>query len=134
MVSREAVYAALTKEDGYAQAWAKGKKSKVDGVPDHMVSRKTGFPFSEIEWVNFAELYLDEAKKGHANFVPDTRAITIRLLKAASMLIAAIQTSATEQDLADIAGVSRTKFPTMTGGLATFKAMVAADATAEDKA
>lgn len=127
-VTRQQVYDALTAEDNYAKAWSKGNQSKVDGVPDHMVRHETGIPFSEAEWVIFAEKYLAEMKLAYANFVPDNRALTSRLLKAASMLIAAIQTNAVdEQELKDIAGVSSTKYPVLTGGLAQFKALTEAN-------
>jgi hypothetical protein len=131
-VSREKIYEALTVEDNYARDWSKGKKSKVEGVPDHMVSRRTGLPFSEMDWLTFAELYLNEAKSGTANFVPDIRAIHVRLLKAASMIIAAIQTQSTEEELASYAGHSRTEFPVMTGGLKKFKEIQAANDKAVD--
>jgi hypothetical protein len=131
-VSRQQIYDALTTEDNYARAWSKGKKSKVEGVEDHMVSRRTGLPFSEMDWVTFAELYLNEAKTGTANFVPDIRAIHVRLLKAASMIIAAIQTQSTPEELASYAGHSRTEFPVMGGGLKTFKEMQAKNPTTGD--
>lgn len=123
MTKREEVYAALTREDEYAKGWSKGKKSAVEGIPDHFVTRngvRAGLPYSEIEWINFAEKYIQEVKEAHANFVPDRRALQIRILKAASMLVAALQTSSTEQDLLDIAGKSSTDFPTMRGGLKNF--------------
>ena len=98
----------MTKEDNYAKAWSKGKQSKVEGVEDHMVRRDTGIPFSEAEWILFAEKYTNEAKVAYANFVPDSRALSSRLLKAASMLIAALQTNvADQQELDDIAGYVR---------------------------
>jgi hypothetical protein len=121
VVPRTAIYDAITKEDQYAQGWAKGKRS-VDGtVPDHLVSRQTGQPFSSMEWVIFAEKYLNEAKTAYANFLPDMNVVNIRLLKAASLLVSALQCSASQQDLDKIAGVSSTGFPIQHGGLSAFK-------------
>jgi hypothetical protein len=131
-VTRQQVYDALTTEDNYARDWSKGKKSKVEGVEDHMVSRRTGMPYSEMDWLTFAELYINEAKTGTANFVPDMRAIHVRLLKAASMIIAAIQTQSTPEELASYAGHSRTEFPVMSGGLKKFKEIQAANDKAVD--
>jgi hypothetical protein len=131
-VSRQLVYDALTAENEYARDWSKGKKSKVEGVEDHMVSGRTGMPYSEMDWLTFAELYINEAKTGTANFVSDMRAIHVRLLKAASMIIAAIQTNSTPEELASYAGHSRTEFPVMGGGLKAFKEMQAKDPTAVD--
>ena len=119
--TRQAVYDALTREDDYAKAWSKGKQSKVEGVEDHMVSRKHGHPFSMADWFDFHDLYIDEARYGYANYVPDEKPLLIRALKAASMLIAYLQTNATEADLQAIAGKSRTEFPVNTGGLKQFK-------------
>lgn len=121
MVTREAIYDFLNKEDEYAKAWAKGKESKIPGVEAHMVSRRTGMPFTEMEWLTFAELYLGEAKQGYANYVPDIRAVHIRLLKAASLLIAAVQVNSTPEELESMSGKSRTDFPVLRGGLKEFK-------------
>jgi hypothetical protein len=121
LINRNRVYEMLTKEDDSASAWGKGKESKVPGVPSHLVSRQTGLPFSAMEWVTFAELYLNEAKTAYANYCLDLRTIRIRLLKAASMLVAALQVNGEESDLEDIAGVSRTTFPINNGGLKQFK-------------
>lgn len=122
-VTREQVYQALTIEDNYAKGWGVGKESKVEGIEPHLVSRRTGLPFTEMEWLTFVDLYLNEAKQGYANYVPDIRAVQIRLLKAASLLVSALQTSCTPEQLATIAGTSRTDFPTYKGGLKEFKAM-----------
>jgi len=122
MVTREEIYAALTAEDNYAKAWSKGKESAVPGVEPHMVSRRNGQPFTEMEWLTFAELYLNEAKQGYANYVPDIRAVHIRLLKAANLLISALQVNVKDIDaLNSMAGKSRTDFPVLRGGLKEFK-------------
>jgi hypothetical protein len=120
-VPRTAVYNAITLEDNYAQAWSKGRKSIDGSVPDHMVSRQTGHAFSQMEWIIFAEKYLAEAKTAYANFLPDMNVVNIRLLKAASLLVSALQCSATQSDLDKIAGVSSTTFPIQHGGLSAFK-------------
>jgi len=127
---RELVYEMLTKENNYAQGWAKDKESKSPVFPDHTVNRTTGQPFSMMDWVVFAEKYIDEAKLAYGNYCPDLRTIRIRLLKAASLLTTALQVHGEETDLDDIAGVSSSKFPIQHGGLQTFKDAKAAGAAA----
>lgn len=124
MLTRAEVYAMLTKEDQYAQGWGKGKapNETAKAFPGHVVSRTTGDPFSECELVTFAEKYLAEFKMAEANYCPDRRATRIRLLKAASLLVTALQVHGSVDDLADIAGVSSSKFPIIAGGLSAFKA------------
>lgn len=117
-MEREKVYEMLTKEDNYAQGWAKGGRKQ-----DAYVSTTTGQPFSLVEWVLFAEKYLDEAKLAYINYTPDLGAIRIRLLKAASLLVSALQVHGKEEDLERLAGVSSSKFPILHGGLATFDAL-----------
>lgn len=111
--SRKEVYSALTQEDSYAQGWTVGGLRKADAY----TNARTGQPFSLVEWITFAEKYLNEAKLGWANYVKDENTIRIRLLKAASCLISGLTTSATPEDLRKIAGVSSTRFPINTQGL-----------------
>ena len=118
MIERERVYEMLTKEDAYAQKWAKGGRKQ-----DACVSATTGLPFSLMEWVVFAEKYLDEAKLTYANYTPDQGAVRIRLLKAASLLVSALEVHGREDDLERLAGVSSAKFPILHGGMATFDAL-----------
>lgn len=115
MLGRNKVYEMLTKEDNYAQRWAKGGRKK-----DTYTSATTGQPFSLMEWIVFVEKYLDEAKICYANYTPDLGAVRIRLLKAASLLVGALQVHGKGEDLERLAGVSATKFPILHGGLATF--------------
>jgi hypothetical protein len=129
MIERNKVYEQITKEDQYAQGWAKGKKSAVEGIPDHMVSRQNGQPFGYMDWITFAEKYLNEAKEAYSNFMPDARTVRIRILKAASLLTSALQCHGEESDLQDIAGVSSSKFPITYGGLQALK-----DSDKEDQA
>lgn len=119
--SRQDVYDALTREDNYAQGWAVGGKRKVDAY----VNSRTGDPFSEMEWIIFAEKYLNEAKLCYANYTPDMRAVQIRMLKAASILVSALTTSATPDQLQDIAGVSSSVFPMFSRGLKDLQDAVA---------
>jgi hypothetical protein len=112
-IPRTLVYEMLTKEDAYAQGWAKGKK-------DAYTSRSTGQPFQYTDWLVFAEKYFNEAKLCYANYTPDLRAIRSRMLKAASLLVSGLQTLGEETDLRDIAGVSSNKYPIFHGGLQTF--------------
>jgi hypothetical protein len=116
--TRQDVYDALTREDEYAQGWAGPNQSR---KTDAYVSARTGEPFSEMEWIIFAEKYLNEAKSGYANYVKDMNVIRIRLLKAASLLVSALTTTATPEDLQKIAGVSSTKFPIFKDGLCDLK-------------
>jgi hypothetical protein len=119
--SRQDVYDALTREDEYAQGWALGGTRKADAY----VNGRTGDPFSEMEWIVFVEKYLAEAKLCYANYTPDMRAVHIRLLKAASLLVSALTTGATPEDLTAIAGVSSTKFPMFRRGLIDLQEAVA---------
>lgn len=124
MIARELVYEMLTKEDNYAKGWA-SPTPRPDGTvkTDHMCSAKTGLPFGHMDWIVFAEKYLNEAKLAYANYTPDDRTIRIRLIKAASLLVSALQCHCEESDLETIAGVSSRGFPVLHGGLATFKEM-----------
>lgn len=120
--SRQDVYDALTREDSYAQGWAAGGTRKADAY----VSARTGQPFSEMEWLIFAEKYIDEAKLAYSNYMSDPRVVQIRLLKAASLLVSALTTSASPEQLQDTAGVSSTKFPFNRRGLADLTEAIAA--------
>ena len=122
-LDRELIYAMLTKEDTYAGAWAKGKESVNPAFPGHAVSRRTGQPFTESEWMDFAQKYIDEARLALANYTPDMRAIRIRMLKAASLLVTALQVHGAKADLDDIAGITSEKYPIFHGGLQTFQRM-----------
>jgi len=121
LVPREKIYEMLTKEDEYAGRWGEGKTSMIPGFPDHMVSRESGQPYGILDIVTWAEFYLRQAKDAHASFCPDTAAIRIRVLKAASLLVTALQIHAEEEDLNRIAGISSTKFPILYGGVDTFE-------------
>jgi hypothetical protein len=122
-LDREIIYAMLTAEDRYASGWGEAKASSVPVFPDHSVNADTGMPFSMMEWLVFAEKYIDEAKVAYGNYVPDLRAIRIRLLKAASLLVTALQVHGENSDLNDIAGVSSTNYPIIHGGLQAYKDM-----------
>jgi hypothetical protein len=114
--SRAEVYAALTVEDDYAQGWASdGRKA------DAYVSLRTKTPFTAVEWIIFAEKYLNEAKLAYANFLPDEQVLNIRLLKAASLLVSALTVNATAEQLEQIAGISSTKFPINHRGLKDYE-------------
>lgn len=116
MIDRNMVYEMLDKENAYAHGWAKGKEA------DH-ISRDTGVPFSMMDWLIFTEKYLAEAKLAYANYCPDLGAIRIRFIKAASLLVTALQCHGQYEDLERLAGVSSSKFPILGGGLATFNAL-----------
>jgi hypothetical protein len=120
MLAREVVYGGLTREDNYAQGWSKGKKSLDNLVPDHMVSRRTGHAFTEMDWIVFAEKYLNEAKRAYSDFCPDIRTVHVRMLKAASLLVSGLQCNAEEVE--SISGISSNKFPLRQdgGGLQSF--------------
>jgi hypothetical protein len=115
ILTREQIYAMLDKEDAYAQGWARGGRKK-----DAYQCVSTGLPFTLMEWVVFAEKYLDEAKVAYANYTPDMGAVRIRLLKAASLLVSALQVHGKEDDIERLAGISSSRFPILHGGLATF--------------
>lgn len=130
---REDVYAMLTKEDNYAQGWGEGKKTVHPAFPDHVVSRSTGEPFGIFDFLVFAEKYLDEAKLAHANYLPDNGAVRIRLIKAASLLVTALQVHGRPEDIERLAGVSSSKFPIMHGGLELLKELQKANAPVVDQ-
>lgn len=119
MLKREKVYEMLTKEDDYAQGWAKNGRKK-----DAYVSVSTGQPFTLVEWIIFAEKYLNDAKLAYANYTPDLGAIRIRLLKSASLLVSALQVHGKKDDLERLAGVSSSKFPILYGGIQTFDHLI----------
>lgn len=122
-LDRSAIYEMLTKENAYAGAWGKGKESIHPAFPAHTVSRRTGQPFTESEWMDFAQKYLDEARLALANYTPDMRAVRIRMLKAASLIVTALQVHGDAADIEDIAGVSSNKYPVLHGGLQTFQSL-----------
>lgn len=120
-LSREAIYEMLTKENEYAKGWDR-KNPNSDVFPAHTVSRESGEPFTLIEWLNFAQKYLDEARLAHSNYCPDLATLRIRFIKAASLLVTALQVHGDETDL-NIAGISSsTHYPVIHGGLAAYKA------------
>ena len=97
------------------------------------MSRSTGEPYGIFDFLVFAEKYLDEAKLAHANYTPDRGAIRIRLLKAASLLVTALQVHGSEEDFERLAGVSSSKFPVMHGGLELLRQLQAANAVPEER-
>lgn len=118
-LDRKLVYKMLTKENRYARGWGKcGRKE------DHLVSAQTGQPFSLMDWLVFADKYLDEAKLCWANYTPDVGAVRIRLIKAASLLVTALQVHGKPEDLDRLAGVSCSKFPILHGGMATMDPLI----------
>src|SRR3989344_825225 len=119
MIKRERVYDMLTKEDQYAQGWGKNGRKK-----DAYVSVSTGQPFTLMEWIIFAEKYLDEAKLAYANYTPDLGTIRIRLIKATSLLVSALQVHGKLEDLERLAGISSSKFPILHGGMKTFESLI----------
>jgi hypothetical protein len=129
--TRQQVYNALTREDEYAQGWAGPNNSR---KADAYVSAKTGRPFTEMEWIIFAEKYLNEAKEAYANYVPDMNAVNIRLLKAASLLVSALTTATTPEQLEQIAGISSTKFPINRQGLKDYLEALQKDPKTKDNA
>lgn len=120
---RGLVYRMLSKESEYASRWEKDKESQNPIFPDNCVARSTGQPFTLMEWKAFAQKYLNEAETAYAEFCPDLGAIRIRLLKAASLLVTALQVHGEEEDLDRLAGVSSADFPILHGGLKTFTKM-----------
>jgi len=122
MITRERVYEMLTKEDAYAQGWGADRKD-FPSKKDNTTSIEDGQPYGMMDWIVFAEKYINEAKLAWANYTPDSRAVRIRLMKAASLFVTALEVHGQESDLDDIAGVSSTKYPIFEGGLQTYKEM-----------
>lgn len=129
--TRNDVYEALTREDNYAQGWAGPENSRKE---DAYMSARTKLPFSSMEWIVFAEKYLNEAKLAYSNYMEDQNVVNIRLLKAASLLVSALTTSATPADLCTIAGVSSSKFPFNQRGLIDYLEAQKKNAAAVDAA
>lgn len=129
LLDRSEVYTFLSKEDRYAMGWGDDKPGIHPVFPSHLVDELTGQPFDLIRFINLAEKYLQEAKLADANYLPDQRAIRIRVLKAASLLVSALQVHGEESDYSDIAGVSSTAFPVLHGGLAVKNGLTVLDRT-----
>lgn len=116
-LDRDIIASLLAKEESYSKQWAETKESSVAGIPAHACSRSTGLPYDNASWIIFAEKYLNEAKLALAGFTPDSRAVRIRILKAASCLVTALQVHGANNDYTDIAGVSSSKYPVGRGSL-----------------
>ncbi|MCI0559645.1 MAG: hypothetical protein MN733_14220 [Nitrososphaera sp.] len=130
-ITLESVFDAVRREEMYARGWGK-PRPEAPNKQDHFTSTRTGWPFSLVEWMVFAEKYLNEARLAYANYTPDHRAVAVRMLKAAYLLLAGIEVNLTKQEIGTIGGHSSNKFPILHGGLATFKALVAAPEPAAD--
>ena len=111
MITREKVYEMLSKENEYAQGWNREASGNDIGN-----DQQWGY----MDWIVFAEKYLQEAKDAWSNYTPDDRSVRIRLLKAASLLVTALEVHGKESDI-EIAGTSSTNFPIYYGGLKTYK-------------
>jgi hypothetical protein len=123
-MDRIRIYEMLTKEEQYASGWGEpeyGEDKTHPVFPEHAVSSETGQPFSLIEWINFTQKYLDEARLAESNYCPDTASVRIRVLKAASLLVTALQVHGKLEDYKNLAGVSSTNYPINHGGLAVLK-------------
>ena len=101
----------------HQSGWGKAKRKK-----NHNVSVRTGHPFDYANFLDFAQKYMDEARRANVEYCPDSAAIRVRILKAASCLVRALEVHGQEDDAERIAGVSSAKhFPILGGGLATFE-------------
>ena len=110
--TRQNVYEMLTKENDYAQGWNRSPEGEDPGNDQN---------WGYMDWIIFAEKYLSEAKLAWAEYTPDERAVRIRIMKAASLLVTALENLGKDSDLQDIAGISSTKYPVLKGGLQTYK-------------
>ena len=125
-LSFEEVMALVAKENEYATGWSKGsrKESKVEGIEDDAVHAGTtgpaGQPFSLADWWVFTDKYWQEIPLAMSNYTPDGGSVRIRMIKVISMLVRALMVYGRPSDLERIAGVSSSKFPILSGGLATF--------------
>lgn len=112
MIDRKLIYEMLSKEDDYAQGWNRDASGNDVGNDQN---------WGYMDWIVFAEQYIAAAKTCWSNYTPDDRAVRIRILKAASLLVTALQVHGKETDLEDIAGVSSNTFPIYEEGLQVYK-------------
>lgn len=127
-IDLEPAFEAVRREEVYARGWGNDRQ-KPEGKKDHFRDVKTGMPYRPMDWIAFAEKYIADAKLAWANYTPDERAVTVRLLKAAYLLLAAISTNHTPEEIATLGGYSSSRFPIHHGGLQAMK-----EAIAEEKA
>jgi hypothetical protein len=122
-MDRDWVYDMLTKEDQYASGWGEAEGEKSNPVfPEHTINYETGDPFSLMDFIVFTEKYLNDAKAAYSNYCPDNGAVRIRLIKAASLLVTALQVHGKFEDLELLAGKSSDKtYPIRYGGLAVLQ-------------
>jgi|SRR3990167_8348747 len=108
MINREEVYTALSQENAYAQEWNRSASGYDPGNDQR---------WGLMDWIVFAEKYLNDAKAAWAGYTPDRRAVTIRILKAANLLVTGLSSHCSPEEIASIAGVSSNQFPIYRGGL-----------------
>lgn len=119
-ITLEPVFQAVRREEMYARGWGRPRPESPLKA-DHLTRPDfPNVPWSEADWIVFAEKYLLEAKLAYANYTGDPRVVAIRMLKAAYLLLAGIETNLTEQEIGEIGGVSSKKFPFQNDGLQGF--------------
>ncbi len=110
----EEVFEAVRREYAYAAGWGKNRgEKKKDSITDPF----TGSPYTPMDWVVFAEKYIHEAKLSWANYIPDRRAVTVRLLKAGYLLLMAVAVTHTHKQIRSLGGYSSNRYPILHGGL-----------------
>ena len=116
----EQVFEAVRREEAYARGWG-DPKQRPDGKKDHYTDLKTGLPYRPMDWIAFAEKYIQDAKLAWANYTPDERGVTVRMLKAAYLLLAGVAVSHTPDEIETLGGYSSNRYPIHHGGLQAMK-------------
>lgn len=125
MLTREQVFDLIRKESEYAKGWAKGSRkiSLVEGVANedvHPLAPLAGQPYSAMDFVTFADKYLDEARLAFTNFTPDGGSVRIRIIEVIGLLVRLLMVHGHPSDLERLAGHSSSEFPILGGGLKKF--------------
>jgi len=132
MLTQEQVFDLIRKESEYAKGWAKGSRkiSLVEGVANEDVNPLAplvGQPYSQMDFVTFADKYLDEARLAFTNFTPDGGSVRVRIIKVIGLLVRLLMVHGRPSDLERLAGHSSSEFPILGGGLKKFNEVTTAE-------
>lgn len=109
---------AMWRECSYASGWGVNRgENKKDSITDPF----TGNHYTPMDWLVFAEKYIHEAKLAWANYTPDRRAVTVRLLKAGYLMLKAVAVTHTVEEIETLGGYSSSRYPVLEGGLQRMK-------------
>lgn len=118
VIRLEKVFEAVRRECAYAAGWGRNRgENKKDSITDPF----TGNLYTPMDWLVFAEKYIHEAKLAWANYTPDRRAVTVRLLKAGYLMLKAVAVTHTVEEIETLGGYSSSRYPILEGGLQRMK-------------